>query len=143
MAGSVNKVILVGNVGADPEIRSTQAGKRVANMRIATSDSWTDKESGEKRERTAWHTIVCFSDGLVGVIEKYVQKGAKVYVEGQSQTRKWADKGGNDRYSTEVVIQGFGGGLQILSGGSSGTRPTPTMETDVEPNEDLNDDFTI
>lgn len=111
---SVNKVTLLGNVGADPEIRSMQNGSRVANLRIATSESWKDKQTGEKKERTEWHSVVVWNDGLVGVIERYVRKGSKLYVEGQLQTRKWQDQSGNDRYSTEVVLQGFGGSLVLL-----------------------------
>ena len=143
MAGSINRVTLIGNIGADPEIRSTQAGKRVANMRVATSESWTDKQSGEKRERTTWHTVVCFIDGLVGVIEKYVQKGSKVFVEGQLQTRKWSDRDGNDRYSTEVVIQGFGGALQILNGGRGDSGVDRANDANAAPAEDFDDAFAI
>lgn len=113
MAGSVNKVILVGNVGADPEIRTTQDGKRIANIRLATSESWRDKQ-GEKHERTEWHRVVIFNDGLAKVVEGYVSKGSKLYIEGQLQTRKWTDKEGHERYSTEVVLQGFGGTLTLL-----------------------------
>lgn len=113
---SVNKVTLLGNVGADPEIRSMQSGARVANLRIATSETWKDKQTGEKKERTEWHSVVVWNDGLVGVIERYVKKGTKLYVEGQLQTRKWQDQSGNDRYSTEVVLQGFGGSLVLLGG---------------------------
>ena len=118
MAGSVNKVILVGNLGADPEIRRTQDGRPIANLRIATSESWRDKNSGERRERTEWHRVVIFSDGLCRVAEQYLRKGSKVYIEGQLQTRKWQDQSGQDRYSTEVVLQGFGGTLHMLDGRS-------------------------
>ena len=124
MAGSVNKVILVGNLGADPEIRSTQAGKEIANLRIATSESWKDKNSGERKEKTEWHAVVIFNDGLVSVCKNYLKKGAKVYIEGALQTRKWQDKEGQDRYSTEIVLQGFNSTLTMLDGnkgsGSSG-----------------------
>jgi len=116
MAGSVNKVILVGNLGADPEIRSTQDGREMANLRIATSDSWKDKVTGEKRERTEWHRVVVFNEGLVKVIKNYLKKGAKVYIEGALQTRKWQDQSGVDKYSTEVVLQGFNGSLTMLDG---------------------------
>jgi single-strand DNA-binding protein len=116
MAGSVNKVILIGNVGADPEIRRTQDGRGIANLRIATSESWKDKNSGERREKTEWHTVVAFSDGLVKVIEQYVKKGSKVYIEGALQTRKWQDQQGADRYSTEIVLQGFNATLTLLDG---------------------------
>lgn len=120
MAGSVNKVILIGNLGADPEIKRTQDGRPIANLRIATSESWRDKNTGERRERTEWHRVVVFSEGLCKIIEQYVKKGSKVYIEGALQTRKWQDQSGADRYSTEVVIQGFNGSLTMLDGRSSG-----------------------
>lgn len=123
MAGSVNKVILIGNVGADPEIRRTQSGTPIANLRIATSESWKDRSSGERKEKTEWHAVVCFNEGLCKVIEQYVKKGSKVYVEGSIQTRKWADQQGNDRYSTEVVLQAFGGTLTLLDGPSGDRQP--------------------
>ena len=118
MAGSLNKVMLIGNLGADPEIRSFQNGGRVANLRIATSETWKDRNTGERQERTEWHTVAIFSEGLVGVVERYLRKGSKVYIEGQLQTRKWQDQSGNDRYSTEVVIRGLGGTLTMLDGAS-------------------------
>ncbi|TIN76720.1 single-stranded DNA-binding protein [Mesorhizobium sp.] len=114
MAGSVNKVILVGNLGADPEIRRLNSGDPVVNIRIATSESWRDKNSGERKEKTEWHNIVIFNDNLAKVAEQYLKKGAKVYVEGQLQTRKWQDQSGNDRYTTEIVLQKFRGELQML-----------------------------
>ena len=120
MAGSLNKVMLIGNLGADPEIRSFQNGGRVANLRIATSENWKDKNTGERKEKTEWHTVAIFSEGLVGVVERYVKKGSKVFVEGKLQTRKWQDQSGNDRYSTEIVIQGLGGSLTMLDGASGG-----------------------
>lgn len=120
MAGSVNKVILIGNVGADPEIRRTQDGRPIANLRIATSEQWRDKNSGERREKTEWHTVVVFNEGLCKVVEQYVKKGAKLYIEGALQTRKWQDQSGNDRYSTEVVLQGFGSQLTMLDGRGEG-----------------------
>ncbi|MBB3353567.1 single-stranded DNA-binding protein [Rhizobium lentis] len=120
MAGSVNKVILVGNVGADPEIRRTQDGRPIANLRIATSETWRDRNSGERREKTEWHTVVVFNEGLCKVVEQYVKKGAKLYVEGQLQTRKWQDQQGQDRYSTEVVLQGFNSTLTMLDGRGDG-----------------------
>jgi single-strand DNA-binding protein len=122
MAGSVNKVIIVGNLGADPEVKSFQNGGKICNLRVATSENWTDKASGEKKERTEWHTVTLRSDGLVGVAERYLRKGSKVYLEGQLQTRKWQDAQGNDRYSTEVVLGGFDAKLVMLDGpkGSSG-----------------------
>jgi single-strand DNA-binding protein len=116
MAGSVNKVILVGNVGKDPEIRSTQTGMKIANITLATSESWKDKASGERKERTEWHRISVMNDGLSGVVERFVHKGSKIYVEGQLQTRKWTDKDGNDKYSTEVVLGAFNGTLVLLDG---------------------------
>ncbi len=120
MAGSLNKVMLIGNLGADPEIRSFQNGGRVANLRIATSENWKDKNTGERREKTEWHTVAIFSDGLVNVVERYLKKGSKVFIEGKLQTRKWQDQSGNDRYSTEVVIQGLGGTLTMLDGRGDG-----------------------
>ncbi|TWF54178.1 single-stranded DNA-binding protein [Neorhizobium alkalisoli] len=120
MAGSVNKVILVGNVGADPEIRRTQDGRPIANLRIATSETWRDRNSGERREKTEWHTVVVFNEGLCKVVEQYVKKGAKLYIEGALQTRKWQDQTGNDRYSTEIVLQGFNSTLTMLDGRGEG-----------------------
>ncbi|MCA0027376.1 MULTISPECIES: single-stranded DNA-binding protein [unclassified Mesorhizobium] len=114
MAGSVNKVILVGNLGADPEIRRLASGDPVVNFRIATSESWRDKNSGERKEKTEWHTIVCFNEGLCKVAEQYLKKGMKVYVEGQLSTRKWEDQSGAARYSTEVVLQKYRGEIQML-----------------------------
>ncbi|MGB3710301.1 MAG: single-stranded DNA-binding protein [Erythrobacter sp.] len=119
MAGSLNKVMLIGNLGQDPEIRSFQNGGRVANLRIATSEQWKDK-SGERQERTEWHTVAIFSDGLINVVENYLKKGSKVFIEGKLQTRKWQDQNGNDRYSTEVVLRGFDGTLTMLDGASGG-----------------------
>ena len=120
MAGSVNKVILVGNLGADPEIRRTQDGRPIANLSIATSESWRDKNSGERREKTEWHRVVVFNEGLCKIIEQYLKKGSKIYLEGALQTRKWTDNNGQDRYSTEVVLQGFNGTLTMLDGRSEG-----------------------
>lgn len=125
MAGSLNKVMLIGNLGADPEIRSFQNGGKVANLRIATSETWKDRSTGERQERTEWHTVAIFSEGLINVVENYLKKGSKVYVEGQLQTRKWQDQQGNDRYSTEVVLRGYNGTLTMLDGaggGGSGNR---------------------
>jgi len=116
MAGSVNKVILIGNLGADPEIRTLTSGDRVANLRIATSESWRDRASGEKKERTEWHRVVIFNDNLVKVAESYLRKGAKVYIEGAIQTRKWTDQSGVEKYSTEIVLQKFRGELTMLDG---------------------------
>ncbi len=121
MAGSVNKVILIGNLGRDPEIRSTQDGTRIANLSVATSENWRDKATGERKERTEWHRVVVFNDRLVDVIEKYLKKGAKVYLEGALQTRKWTDNSGQERYTTEVVLQRYRGELTMLDGrGGSG-----------------------
>ena len=120
MSGSVNKVILVGNLGADPEIRYTQAGKKIANLRLATSESWKDRQSGERREKTEWHRVVIFNEGLANITEQYLKKGSKVYVEGQLQTRKWQGNDGQDRYSTEVVLQGFNSVLTMLDGRGGG-----------------------
>ncbi len=122
MSGSVNKVILVGNLGRDPEIRTMQNGNRVANLSLATSESWTDRGSGERRERTEWHRVVIFDDRLIDVVEKYTRKGSKLYLEGQLQTRKWTDQSGQERYTTEVVLQRFRGTLTMLDsrGGGSG-----------------------
>ena len=120
MAGSVNKVILIGNLGRDPEVRSFQNGGKVCNLRIATSETWKDRNTGERREKTEWHSVAIFQEGLVRVAEQYLRKGSKVYIEGQLQTRKWQDQSGQDRYSTEVVLQGFGGTLVMLDGRSEG-----------------------
>jgi single-strand DNA-binding protein len=120
MAGSVNKVILVGNLGADPEVRRLNSGDPVVNMRIATSETWRDRQSGERRERTEWHNVVIFNDNLAKVAEQYLKKGAKVYIEGQLQTRKWQDQQGQDRYTTEVVLQKFRGELQMLDSRGAG-----------------------
>ncbi len=124
MAGSVNKVILIGNLGADPEVRTFQNGGKVANLRIATSETWKDKNTGERREKTEWHTVAIFQEGLVRIAEQYLKKGSKVYIEGKLQTRKWQDQSGQDRYSTEVVLNGYDGTLTMLDsrneGGGSG-----------------------
>ncbi len=122
MAGSVNKVILIGNLGADPEIRRTNDGRPIANLRVATSENWRDKATGERRERTEWHRVVIFNEGLCRIAEQYLRKGSKVYLEGQLQTRKWQDQSGQERYSTEVVLQGFNSQLTMLDGrGEGGT----------------------
>ena len=120
MAGSVNKVILIGNLGADPEIKSFQNGGKIANIRIATSEQWKDRMSGERKERTEWHNVVINGEGLVGVVERYLKKGSKVYIEGSLRTRKWQDRDGNDKYTTEVVIAGIGGALTMLDGAPGG-----------------------
>jgi len=144
MAGSVNKVILVGNLGKDPEIRNTQDGREIASFSVATSESWKDKSTGERKEKTEWHRVVVFNDALVKVIKNYVKKGSKLYIEGQLQTRKWTDKDGQEKYSTEVVLQGFNGVLTMLdskreggaseggyersSGSSASSSPAPKAE---------------
>jgi single-strand DNA-binding protein len=120
MAGSLNKVMLIGNLGADPEVRTFQNGGKVCNLRIATTESWKDRNSGEKQERTEWHTVAIFNEGLAGVAERFLKKGAKVYIEGQLQTRKWQDQQGNDRYSTEVVLRGPNSVMTMLDGASGG-----------------------
>jgi len=126
MAGSVNKVILVGNLGRDPEIRSTQDGTRIANLNLATSESWRDRATGERKERTEWHRVVIFNERLVEIAEKYLRKGSKIYVEGALQTRKWTDNAGVEKYSTEVVLQRFRGELTMLdgAGGARGGEPS-------------------
>jgi len=116
MAGSVNKVILIGNLGRDPEIRSFANGGKVANLRIATSETWKDKTTGEKKEKTEWHSVAIMNDGLVKLAENYLKKGSKVYIEGQLETRKWQDQSGADKYSTEIVLRAFGGTLTMLDG---------------------------
>ncbi|MEM5475083.1 single-stranded DNA-binding protein [Pacificibacter sp. AS14] len=120
MAGSVNKVIIIGNLGRDPEVRTFQNGGKVCNLRIATSDTWKDRTTGERKERTEWHSVAIFQEGLVRIAEQYLRKGSKVYIEGKLQTRKWQDQSGADRYSTEVVLQGFDGVLTMLDGRSEG-----------------------
>ncbi|GAB4237178.1 MAG: hypothetical protein Tsb0032_41980 [Kiloniellaceae bacterium] len=120
MAGSVNKVILVGNLGRDPEIRSTQDGTKIANLSLATSENWRDRNTGERRERTEWHRVVIFNDRLVDVVEKYLRKGSKIYIEGQLQTRKWTDQSGVEKYTTEVVLQRYRGELTMLDGRQDG-----------------------
>lgn len=123
MSGSVNKVILVGNLGADPEIRRTQDGKPIANLRIATSETWRDKNSGERKEKTEWHRVSVFNEGLCKVVEQYCQKGQKLYIEGALQTRKWTDQSGVEKYSTEVVLNGYGSTLTMLDKPSGNSQP--------------------
>jgi len=127
MAGSVNKVILIGNVGNDPEIKRTQDGRPIANLSIATSESWRDKNTGNRKEKTEWHRVVVFSEPLCKLIEQYVKKGSKLYVEGQLQTRKWQDQSGQDKYSTEVVLQGFNSSMTMLDGRKDGQPPSPSQ----------------
>jgi single-strand DNA-binding protein len=128
MAGSINKVILIGNLGRDPEIRATQDGREIANLAIATSESWKDRNTGERKEKTEWHRVVIFNDGLVNVAKNYLHKGSKVYIEGQLQTRKWTDKDGAEKYSTEVVLQGYGGSLTMLDGPGGNKRESGGFE---------------
>ncbi|MBP02764.1 MAG: single-stranded DNA-binding protein [Rhodospirillaceae bacterium] len=131
MAGSVNKVILIGNLGKDPEVRTTQTGSKVANISIATSENWKDKSTGERREKTEWHKVVIFGS-LADIAERYLRKGSKVYVSGQLQTRKWQDQSGQDKYTTEVVLQGYGGELTMLDArGESSALNTSNQSTDV------------
>ena len=152
MAGSVNKVILVGNLGADPEIRRTQDGRPIANLSVATSESWRDRNTGERREKTEWHRVVVFNEGLCKVIEQYVKKGSKVYLEGQLQTRKWQDNEGKDRYSTEVVLQGFNSTLTMLDGrggdssgggydSGGGNFGSSGSSGNIPPNNDIDDEI--
>ena len=135
MAGSVNKVILLGNLGQDPDVRTMQSGKKIATMSIATSDSWKDKDTGEKKEKTEWHRIVVFNEGLVGVVENYIKKGTKLYIEGALQTRKWTDDSGTEKYTTEVVIQGYGGRIDIVS--AKGNNQEQSENQDVLENNDV------
>src|SRR5579864_502727 len=140
MAGSVNKVILIGNLGADPEIRRTQDGRPIANLRLATSETWRDKNTGERRERTEWHRVVIFSEGLAKVAEQYLTKGARIYVEGQLQTRKWQDQQGQDRWSTEVVLQGFNCQLVMLDKMDGGAAARQPATADGISPDDMNDE---
>ena len=130
MAGSVNKVILIGNLGKDPEIRRTQDGRPIANLRVATTETWRDKTSGERREKTEWHSVVIFNEGLCRIAEQYLKKGAKVYLEGALQTRKWQGQDGQDRYSTEVVLQGFNSVLTMLDARGGGASAGAGMQED-------------
>ena len=126
MAGSVNKVILIGNLGKDPEIRSFQNGGRVANLTIATSENWKDKATGEKKERTEWHRVVIFNENLIGVAERFLKKGRKVYIEGQLETRKWQDQSGQEKYSTEVVLRPFRGEIALIDSNRDGSDSSPS-----------------
>lgn len=131
MAGSINKVILVGNLGADPKVNTTQNGSKVVNLSVATSDTWKDKVSGERKERTEWHRVVVFNSQLADVAEKYLRRGSKVFIEGQLQTRKWEDANGQERYTTEVVLQNFSGNLVMLDGRGDGTGAGAAAGSDV------------
>ena len=134
MPGSVNKVILLGNLGQDPDVRTMQNGKKVCTFSVATSDSWKDKDTGEKKEKTEWHRVVVFNEGLVGVVENYIKKGTKVYVEGSLQTRKWTDDKGSDMYTTEIIIQGYGGRIDIVS--AKGSNQELSEDKDISENND-------
>jgi single-strand DNA-binding protein len=134
MAGSVNKVILVGNVGKDPEIRHTQDGKPIVNLSLATSESWRDKASGERKEKTEWHRVVIFNEGIAKVVDQYVKKGTTLYIEGQLQTRKWTDKDGAEKYSTEIVLQNYGGSLTLLGGKPDGEKSNDDYQRPVMDN---------
>ena len=138
MAGSLNKVMIIGNLGADPEVRTFQNGNKVCNLRIATSENWRDKNTGERREKTEWHSVSIFSEGLVKVCEQYLKKGSKVFVEGSLQTRKWQDQSGADRYSTEVVLQGFGGTLTMLDGRNNSNEEFNKSPDNFAPNSNEN-----
>ena len=150
MSSSLNRVLLIGNLGRDPEIRRNQAGERIGSFSLATSESWKDKQTGERRERTEWHRIVVFNEHLNEVLEKYVRKGSKVYLEGQLQTRKWTDRDGQDRYTTEVVLQRFRGELKMLDGRKDGPGyaaseddygTTKTTDQGPQPRDDLDDEI--
>lgn len=137
---SVNKCIILGNLGQDPEVKSFQNGGRIANLRIATSESWKDKQTGERKERTEWHSVTIQSDGLIGVVERYLRKGSKVYIEGQLRTRKWQDQSGNDRYSTEIAVGGVGGVLVMLDGKGDGSQGAPVQHS-RQASADVGDDL--
>ena len=141
MAGSVNKTILLGSLGADPEVKSFQNGGRIANLRLATSESWKDKTTGEKKERTEWHSVTLNSDGLVSVAERFLRKGSKVYIEGKLQTRKWQDQSGNDRYTTEIVVGGFDGKLVMLDGAKGAGSDTGAQQRAPATAGDFDDDL--
>jgi len=138
---SVNKVILVGNIGADPEVRNMPSGGKVVNLSVATSETWKDKNSGEKREKTEWHRVVIFSEGLAKVAEQYLKKGSKVYLEGQLQTRKWTDQSGAEKYSTEIVLQGFNANLTMLDNSSNSPKPETIGNDGIRRGGTINDDF--
>lgn len=132
MAGSLNKVMIIGNLGADPEVRTFQNGGKVCNLRIATSETWKDKNTGERRDKTEWHSVSIFADGLVRICEQYLKKGSKVFVEGSLQTRKWQDQSGADRYSTEVVLQGFNGTLTMLDSRGTSSENFDRSENSID-----------
>jgi len=140
---SINKVILVGNVGQDPEIRSTQDGREIANFSIATTESWKDKATGEKRDKTEWHRIVIFPQGLVGIAKNYIKKGAKLYIEGQIQTRKWTDAQGAEKYTTEIILQNYNSSLQILDSRRDGDSSQYSSSQQSSPSQSNNDNITV
>jgi single-strand DNA-binding protein len=137
---SINKVILVGNVGQDPEIRSTQDGREIANFSLATSENWKDKTTGERKDKTEWHRVVIFSQGLVGIVKNYVKKGSKIYIEGQLQTRKWTDNQGIEKYTTEVVLQNYNSSLQLLDSRRDGSASDPYSSNQSNSPSQLNND---
>ncbi len=141
MAGSLNKVMLIGNLGADPEIRSFQNGGRIANLRLATSETWKDKQSGERKERTEWHTVTIHGDGLIGVVERFLRKGSKVYVEGSLRTRKWQAQDGSDRFSTEIALSGPGAVLTMLDGPQAGKSSGSVQGSQQQDDYDSEDDL--
>ena len=144
MSGSVNKVTILGNLGKDPEIRTTQSGGKIANLTIATSETWKDKNSGERREKTEWHKVVIFNDGLTGIAERYLKKGSKVYIEGQLETRKWQDKEGNDKYTTEIVLKSFNGVLKMLNSSQESKSQQPDNQQESQSRDnyaDMDDDI--
>lgn len=141
MAGSINKVVLLGNLGKDPEVRRLNSGKPVVSFSVATSETWKDKNSGERKEKTEWHNVVIFNEGLAGVAEKYLRKGSKVYLEGQLQTRKWQDQSGQDRYTTEIVLQNFRGELVLLGDKAEGGQPASTKAAAPEQGGSYADDL--
>ena len=139
MAGSLNKVLLIGRLGADPEIKQTQGGKGFASLSVATSESWKDKNSGEKKEKTEWHRVVIFNEGLVGVVQKYLKKGAQVYIEGQLNTNKYTDSNGQEKYSTQIVLQGYSSSLTMLDGKNSSSGDSKKLESSQLPSDDMPD----
>ena len=141
MSASVNKAILVGNLGADPEIRRTQSGSPIANLRLATSETWRDKATGERKEKTEWHRVVIMSEGLCGVAERFLKKGSKVYIEGKIQTRKWTDQSGAEKYSTEIILHGFGATLTILDGRKGSEDSSADGSSSSGKRDDLDDDL--
>ena len=141
MTNSLNKVILIGNVGKDPEIRSTQNGKEIATLTIATSESWKDRQTGEKNEKTEWHRVVVFAEGVVNIVKNYVKKGTKLYIEGSLQTRKWTDSNNQERYTTEIILQQFNSNIILLSGKGDGAHQLSESNSPIMPIDDLDDEI--